>query len=819
MQSLNLNGDWELKKTAETVWINTKVPGSVYSTLLENNQIKDPFYRDNEEDTKSIADYDYEYKRTFSVNEDLLNCDKVFLCCYGLDTLCNIFVNNKKVAYCNNMHRTYEINIRENLCIGENDIHIIFYSTLKYITKKQNESWLWGNGGSVDGFSHIRKGHYMFGWDWGPQIPDIGIWRDILIKGYKNGKIDDVYFTQHHESGKAELEVRIRHSDFGNKQLSAKVEIISPNNQIIKKIIELSSSETTETIEISDPELWWPNGYGEQPLYHVKVSLLHGDAVVDENTFKIGLRALTVKREKDQWGESFEFEINGISMFAMGANYIPEDNLLSRCSYEKTKKLLGDCVRANFNCIRVWGGGVYPNDCFFDLCDEYGLIVWQDLMYACAVYEMTDEFEQNIRQEVIDNVRRIRHHASLGLWCGNNEMEEAWCSWNIPSTPKLRTDYIKQFEVMFPQILKAYDPNTMYRPSSPSSSGSFDKPNDENTGDVHYWDVWHGQKPFTDYRNYFFRFVSEFGFQSFPCIKTIESFTKPEDRNIFSYVMERHQKNASANGKILYYLSDTFKYPKDFESLLYTSQLLQAEAIKYGVEHWRQNRGRCMGSIYWQLNDCWPVASWSSIDYFHRWKALHYFAKKFYAPILICAREHDTCADLYLCNESMNDVSGRLQWRFCKNTGDILSDGYKDITVSMLSSLLCKSLDYSDILKDKLLKRECYLEYDFVVNGETKSCGSVLFTKPKYFDFKNPEISYSIEETDEEFKIIIRSAAYAKYVELSFDSIDAVADDNFFDISPNKEKTVTIKKDNISVKVDKLQMESYLKIRSIYDIV
>lgn len=332
----------------------------------------------------------------------------------------------------------------------------------------------------------------------------------------------------------------------------------------------------------------------------------------------------------------------------MGANYIPEDNLLTRNPEERTERLIKDCVEANFNMIRIWGGGHYPDDFFFDLCDQYGLIVWQDFMFACSEYALTQEFKETVVQEVVDNVKRIRHHASLGIWCGNNEVEEAWVYWGPPADPKHKGDYIKLFEFIIPELLKDLDPATFYWSSSPSSGGSFVEPRNHNVGDMHYWEVWHGLKPFTEYREYFFRFCSEFGFQSFPSLKTIETFTLPEERNIFTHVMEKHQKNGAANGKILFYLSENFLYPKDFNSLLYASQILLSEAIKYGVEHWRRNRGRCMGSLYWQLNDCWPVASWSSIDYYGRWKALHYFAKKFYSPVLLSMEETGTQTHIYM---------------------------------------------------------------------------------------------------------------------------------------------------------------------------
>jgi beta-mannosidase len=364
---------------------------------------------------------------------------------------------------------------------------------------------------------------------------------------------------------------------------------------------------------------------------------------------------MTISQEKDEWGSEFAFMVNGIKIFAKGADYIPEDLIYSRITGERIEYLLDSCVRANFNCIRVWGGGYYPSDTFYEICDRLGLIVWQDLMYACNVYDLTREFEENIIEETRDNVKRIRHHASLGLWCGNNELEAAWCEWAVfkDHSAQLRADYIKQFEYILPKAVEESDHSTFFWPSSPSSGGCFDNPVDENRGDTHYWDVWHGLKPFEDYRNHYFRFCSEFGFQSFPSIKTVHTFTEEEDRNIFSRVMESHQKNGAANGKMLYYLSENFLYPKDFESLLYVTQVLQGMAIKFGVEHWRRHRGRCMGAVYWQLNDDWPVASWASIDYFGRWKALHYMAKNFFAPVAGSISRTENTIEAHIQNERM----------------------------------------------------------------------------------------------------------------------------------------------------------------------
>lgn len=818
MININLNGIWKMKSTEDEVWTNGIVPGSVFNDLLNAGKIDDPFYRDNEDKAIGIAVRDYEYMRNFTVSKNLLNSESVVLQCEGLDTIAIIKINGILVSETNNMHSQYEFDIKRLLHEGENSIHVLLKSPLKYIEQKQKEYPLWGSQDAVQGYPYIRKAHCMFGWDWGPKIPDSGIWRNISIKGYNTARIEDVYITQLHEKNTVSLDIRVRHKKFSTETVNISVKVTSPGNEVLNKKIPGQDNENHINVKIDNPELWWPNGYGSQPLYRVDVCLEKGSLPVDEKTLCIGLRTIKVIREPDPWGESFKFEINGVSIFAMGADYIPEDNFLPRCSYERTERLIKDCIKANFNFLRVWGGGIYPEDYFYDLCDRYGIIVWQDFMFACSVYSLNEEFEKSIIKEAEDNIRRIRHHASLGLWCGNNEMETGWVSWDFPKTARLRTDYIKMFEIILPEIVKRIDPNTTYWPSSPSSGGGFEDPNNENTGDVHYWDVWHGLKPFTDYRNYYFRFVSEFGFQSFPCLKTVKSFTLPEDRNAFSYVMEKHQKNGSANGRILFYLAQNFKYPKNFDSLLYVSQILQAEAIKYGVEHWRRNRGRCMGTIYWQLNDCWPVASWSSIDYFGRWKALHYFAKKFYSPILLSACESDTGAELHITNDTMKNVNGTIVWQLRSSGSEIYREGETGVEISPLSASMCLKLDFSDMLNSTCMKRKTYLYYAFIQDGVNISSGTVIFVKDKHFEFKDPEIKFDIEEKAGCYNIRIRSAAYARFVELSLENTDCIFSDNYFDISAGEEKIVTVSKDDLPSGINPAGLKQDLKVRSIFDI-
>ncbi|AOZ93124.1 glycoside hydrolase [Paenibacillus crassostreae] len=817
MEILTLTGLWQLQDEEGHISTEVQVPGSVYNDLLEAEIIADPFYRDNEKNSKDIMQREYRYSRSFDVGNDIYQSDRLELICEGLDTLTSIHVNGHLIANTNNMHRTYVLDIKPYIQLGTNDIEIHFHNTLDYIAHKQEASYLWGVETTVDGFPHIRKAHSSYGWDWGPQLPDAGIWRDIYLKAHNTARIQDVYMTQHHTEEQVELDLRLELESWSSEQLNVEVIITTPDGQLIQSRYQAESGIQSFTMAIDQPQLWWPNGYGNQPLYTVAIELFDGAMKVDEQKYTIGLRNIRIKQEPDTWGETFEFEINGVSIFAMGANYIPEDNLLPRTSKEKTEILIRDCIDANFNCIRIWGGGIYPDHNFYDLCDRYGLIVWQDFMFACAVYDMTDEFAANIKQEAIDNIRRLRHHASLGIWCGNNEIESAIVDWGFPKTEKMKEDYIKQFEVLLADVAAQYDPNTFYWSSSPSSGGSFDNPSDPNRGDNHYWDVWHGLKPFTEYRSFHFRFCSEFGFQSFPSLKTIETFTEPEDRNIFSYVMERHQKNDGANGKIMYYLSQNFKYPKDFSSLVYASQLLQAEAMKYGVEHWRRHRGRCMGAIYWQLNDCWPVASWSSIDYYGRWKALHYFAKRFFSPILLSACEEGKKVALHVSNETMNSFTGNVSWKLRSTTSDLYLQGVQSVEINSLSSTSVVELDFTSLLTDDDM-RSAYLEYSLDnVACDRVSEGVLLFSVAKHFILNPVTITTEWSEDESTFELKLTSDELAKYVELEFTDLDAKWSDNYFDLCPDYVKKITLNKTSLAPSVTLETLQSALQIRSAID--
>lgn len=810
MRQLSLNGPWtlDIPGSAFTA-VPAEVPGSVYHDLLAAGRIPDPFYRDNETEALKLMEYDFHYSRAFQADGELLDCGAVLLRCEGLDTLAAVYINGAEAGRADNMHRTWEFDVKDLLRKGENTIAVHFASPTKFIRESYAADPADGTADAMEGFPSLRKAHCMFGWDWGPRLPDAGIWRDISLIGVDTARIRDVLVKQFHEGGRAALEIDTHIIRLTDAPAEVRVSVTAPDGTV------LTGAGETCRIDIPDPRLWWPAGYGGQPLYRVEVELVSGGTRLDGWSRRTGLRTMTVSRVKSEHGESFSHCVNGVDVFAMGMDYIPEDNLLPRVTPERTRRLLEDARAANVNTIRVWGGGYYPDDYFYDICDELGLLVWQDFMFACAVYNLTEAFEETITAEFVDNIRRLRSHPSLALWCGNNEMEQFAGSGLWIKAMRQKSDYIKMFQYIIPKVLKAEDPQAFYWPSSPSSGGDFDEPGDPSRGDVHDWDVWHGLKPFTDYRNYLFSYVSEFGFQSFPCMETIESFTLPEDRNIFSYIMEKHQRNATANGRIVTYLSQNYLYPATLDKLVYASQLLQAQAMQYGVEHWRRNRGRCMGAVIWQLNDCWPVASWAGIDYFGRWKALQYYARRFFAPVLVSCHEEGLVnqedisvntehidprktARLNVSNETMEAFAGRTDWSLRRPDASVIEEGSFDVAVPALDALWLPEQDFT-----KYGPYDCYYAYRLTDRaGHTVGEGSVLFCAPKHFRFRDPGLTVRLEGDE----AVVTASAYARSVEVQCGP-DVLLEDNYFDMNGGERR----------VKILRGEAKD-AAVRSVYDI-
>lgn len=814
MKKETLRASWQLRAVGSSEWFDTKVPGSVLETLLVNHKVKDPYVGTNEYEVRDEFRKDYEYRCAFHVEESYLQEQKVDMVFYCLDTIAAIKINGKAVGEAYNMHRVWRFSVKDLIHAGENIMEIYFRSPIEFVESyvpEPGREITMVNTGTMYGSQYIRKAHSMFGWDWGAQLPDIGILRPVELEAYSHGRILDAEILQKHEENKVTVTVNTTYeilqaaesfSDKENDAFLVEVTLVSPSGE---KMNVIADKEEKAEFVVEDPKLWWPAGYGEQSLYEVLVTLKKDGSIIDKKSYHIGLRTITVSEEKDQWGTEFAFMINGIKIFAKGANYIPEDCVYPWITEERLDKLTDDALFANFNCLRIWGGGYYPSDAFYDLCDRKGLLIWQDCMFACNIYDLTPGFIENIEEEIRDNVTRLRHHASLALWAGNNEMETAWLNWNETKfhPMSLKRDYLVQFEYIIPKVLKECDKERFYMPSSPYSGGSFDDPDDENRGDCHYWQVWHGQKPFSDYLNHYFRFCSEFGFQSFPSMKTIRTFASGEDLNIFSEVMESHQKNPSANGKILYYLSENFRYPKNLDSLVYISQVMQGMAMKTGIDHWRRNRGRCMGSIYWQFNDDWPVASWSSVDYYGRYKALHYMAKRFYASLAGSIRKENTSMEAWAENETLQAAVCKVEMRLKKLDFTVLDEVITEVEVPALSAVKLTEKDYAELICG--CEKEVFLEcrFTFIQNGvETITTESEIFVPFKHLKLEVPELYAKITEGEKEYQICVSSNTYTPFLNIDFKNCDCVLSDNFFSITGPETLVVKAPKEKISIPSD-----------------
>lgn len=785
MVKLDLCHNWRM--TGNGYDVTGDVPGSVFSFLIDKGLVEDPYYRDNEHVFLALIEHTYTFTKKFTLPHSV-GSEKVLLCCDGLDTLCQLSLNGKNFAETDNMHRHYEFDITDLLSDGENTLCAKFLPLNPYIKPRHEKEVLWDNPQAMMGLSHVRKNYCMMGWDWGPMLPDAGIWKGIYLLVENSSRIADVRLIQHHRNGEVFLTAKVEQT----RDAQITVRLTTPDQ-------ETFVIEANKEFQIPDPKLWWPNGLGRQPLYTVDVMLEEDGRIVDQTTKRIGLRTLKLIRSRDQYGESFYHEVNGVPFFAMGGDYIPEDNILTRINPERSRKLLTQCRDCNFNAIRIWGGGYYPDNWFFDICDELGLIVFLDLMFACAMVPGDEAFIENISIEVRQNLTRLRHHTCIAVISGNNEVEEGILQLENPSE-NLKNRYIRIFEGVIPDIVKSICPDIPYVSSSPSSCGHFIDPTNENYGDCHYWKVWHGGLPFTEYRNHYFRYLSEFGFQSFPCEKTVNQFTLPEDRNIFSRIMEMHQRSGAANQKILTYLADTFLYPTNFGTLLYASQLLQSEAIRYGVEHLRRNRGRCMGTLYWQINDIYPAASWASIDYYGRFKSLQYVAKRFYAPVLLsCAEigekatkpfvtmepnyfDYETKATLAITNDTADTVIGSVHWALRAADASVISSGSFHAEVPPFHVEFFEELDFC-----KTDVSNHYMSYALETAGNVVSEGTVLFTAPKHFNFKDPALRCDISGD----RITVYADSYARSVEIYSPDSDFILSDNYFDMNAGS-KTVQI---------------------------
>jgi beta-mannosidase len=815
MHKMSLSGTWEFSQLGKEEWLPAVVPGGVHTDLMAAGKIPDPFIADNELRVMWVAESNWVYRYTFDIADRLLEADQVTLVCEGLNTFAAIELNGNPVGKADNMFRQFRWDVKPFLKPSGNEIIVSFDSTVQYITQQQAQREMAGVSQAIPGGPHSRTAPCQFGWDWGPQLPPIGVWKDIRLEACSLARIEDVHLRQRHENGTVTVSALVTVDAWSDSTLLARMEIAQPDGSSLAVEHEIVDRTALLEIQVEDPQLWWPNGYGEQPLYEIEVTLQDGIHVLDEKAFRLGLRTIELRQEPDQWGKSFTFVVNSIPIFAKGSNWIPADSFPERITYPFLHHLLKSAVDTHQNMLRVWGGGFYEDEMFYDLCDELGILIWQDFIFSCSMYPLDEEvFLENVRLEVIDNVRRLRHRTSLALWCGNNEMEwgvEAWANFRLDEFESLRDAYDRFFHHLLPEWTAQLDPDRSYWPSSPSSGTPFENVNGQEQGDAHYWEVWHGRKPFSAYREVYPRFMSEFGFQSLPPMETIKTYAEEQDWNLTSFIMEHHQRNASGNGLMIGQMSDHFRMPNDFQSLVYLTMVLQAEGIRFGVEHWRRHMDRVKGTLYWQLNDTWPVASWSSIDYFGRWKALHYAARRFYAPVLLSLREEGTQVDVHVSSDLMTNWQGTIRWSLVTLSGQVIEQGSESVVVNPLSDCKVVTLTFP-LSPDE--RREAILLAELFQEDQRVSLTAAAFSPNKHLKLTDPELNVQVSRQGDLVEIAVSAQSFARFVEVTVEGADIIFSDNYVDVPGGWTITVTCPLPE-GWTLD--QFQSAVSVRSLYD--
>lgn len=824
MYTVDLQGQWTVRRADEERVLDAVVPGDVHLDLLRAGEIPDPFFRDNEDRLHWIGDSDWVYSRSFTVPADVLKADRLLLRCEGLDTLAEVSVNGRSIGSADNMFRTWEWDVADALREGENEIAVLFRSINPEIAERQAEGfYAVGGGGTLKKFgtSQIRKEQCNSGWDWGPCCVTCGIWRPIGILAYDQARLTDVEIRQTHGTGGVHLSVGVELERAADSEaaLLAEVRLCQGGAEVCRAEASVSGEAAASELTVEAPRLWWPNGMGAQNLYELAVELKDVDGtVLDTRRRRIGLRTIELVEEEDEWGRSFHFRVNGVRFFAKGANWIPADVFQPRVSEAKYRDLLQSAVDVHMNMIRIWGGGIYEEDRFYDLCDELGLLVWQDFMYACAAYPASrPSFLANARREAEDNVRRLRHHPCIALYCGNNELEQCNFVGGKREGAMTGEEYSLLFDETLPAVVKQLHPEIPYTPSSGYTPDDRGDPFAEHSGDVHFWHVWNRRQPLEWYRSCLSRFCSEFGFQSFPEPRTCEAFTAPEDRNINSYVMNWHQRNVDGNPKAIHYILQWHWLPSGLENTIWLSQIMQGLAIKYGVEHWRRHMPRCMGALYWQLNDCWPVASWASIDYFGRWKAEHYMARRFFAPVLLSCLEDTTkgTLELHVTSDLPQSAVCEVRWTATDARGKTLEEGRMTASTPVNGSACVKTLDLQNLL-EKHTPRDVMVWLELALDGEVVSENFVTFARPKDFVLPNPEIAVDVSAAgDGSFTVECRADAPALWTWLSLRETDARFSDNFVCMRPGAPRMFTA---HPAEPLTEEQFTRQLQARSLYDL-
>ncbi|TRX61911.1 glycoside hydrolase family 2 protein [Carboxylicivirga sp. M1479] len=806
--TVDINNNWEFSEANQNQWRKAKVPGCVHSDLLNNDLIDDPFYRLNEHDLQWIDKKDWEYKTKFTVDKNIFSKERIDINFAGLDTYADVYLNDKLILQADNMFRGWTVNCKEFIKEGENSLRIYFHSPIKvgldihdnYPYVVQSSANDLAKIGKVPGEKwvspHVRKAPYQFGWDWGPRLVTSGIWEPITLKAWDTAQLINIHTKQLALTDEKASLSSVFEIDAANTS-EATLQVAIDGKKIAQEAVSLKKGTHTYSVDfnIDNPQKWWSNGLGKAHLYQLKGTLIT-DAGSENYAHTLGLRTIELVREDDKVGRSFYFKLNGHPVFMKGANYIPNDVFLDRVSPEKYEHIIKSAADCHFNMLRVWGGGIYEKEIFYDLCDQYGILVWQDFMFACSMYPGDEKFLESVKQEAEYNVRRLRNHPSIALWCGNNEILAAWFGWgwkeqNEEKQPEGAEAMWKAYKDIFidvlPNAVKKHDPAKQYWASSPQADDTIRT--NIIDGDQHDWRIWFRDVPFTTYHDNVARFVSEYGFQSFPELKTVKKYTTPKDYDINSEVMKSHQRSFIGNGAIKRYMDNYYKNPKDFESFLYVGLLLQAEGIKTGIEGHRMHMPSCMGSLYWQLNDVWPVASWSSIDYFGNWKALQYYTRKAFAPIMAIP---DTKTDdllIYSVSDKFEDQNGRLELEILDFNGQNLWSYNEDVTIKANTANVIFKKAIKEVLKNTSAS-DVVLSTKLWAEGKLVYTTTSYFTEPMNLKLPHPTITCKTSKTNKGYEITLSTDKLAKNIYVSYDEADGWFSDNYFDLLPGQSKAI-----------------------------
>lgn len=789
----HIHENWEFKSVEDTDWKSASVPGNIFTDLLDHKMIPDPFIKTNEEKVQWVSKKDWEYKTTFSVNEDTLLKENINISFKGLDTYAKVYLNNQLIATTTNAFRTYKIDIKKHLK-ANNNLKIIFTNTDKIETgKEKNNPYQLPEGKRI----YTRKAQFQYGWDWGPKMNTSGIWKNISLKAWNDLKFDDIFIKQKSiTTTNASLEIQITIESKEEKNVMI---VTSADKQTFTNHLKLAKGKNTYSIpfDIKNPKLWWTHNLGNPHLYEFDFKLIENSLIKDELSIKKGIRTIKLISKKDSVGESFYFELNGKPVYMKGANYIPQNSFQNKVTDNHYKKLLSDVVDSNMNMLRIWGGGIYENDIFYDICDEKGILIWQDFMFACAMHPGDKEFLSNVKQEAEDQVKRLRNHSSIALWCGNNENAEGWNRWGWQDgrteteKKEIWNDYLAVFDSILPKTVAKYS-ETNYWESSPKFGRG--NPKYEYEGDAHDWWVWHDARPFEHFQKQVPRFMSEFGFQSFPSYETIKYINQKEEIDLKTDGIKSHQKHIRGFQLIDEYMKRDYNIPTSDEDYAYVSQLLQAKGIVMGIEAHRRAKPYNMGTLFWQLNDCWPAISWSSIDYFGNWKALQYKAKKAFENVLIAYKENKFNILTYIVNDTFEGLNGILNMKVIDFKGNDIWSNSQEISVGENTSQQIYSIPNVNIDR----KNHVYVT-EF--NGE-KSV--YFFSNPKDLNLVKGEINKEITKTKTGFSITLKSTVLQKDVFL-FTKEKGHFSDNFFDLLPNEPITIEFKSEATSLEDIKIK--------------